>query len=42
MGVAKKVKHEAKLAKGKTNKGAGKVSKGKKRECREALTMPAG
>ena len=43
MGVAKKAKHEAKAAKGKTKKDAGKVKhKGKKaQECCEALTMPA-
>ena len=43
MGVAKKAKHDAKAAKRKTKKGAGKAKhKGKKsQECCEALTMPA-
>ncbi len=43
MGVAKKAKHEAKAAKSKTKKDAGKVKhKGREsQECCEALTMPA-
>jgi hypothetical protein len=43
MGAAKKAKHEAKAAKGKTKEGCrqGEAQGQESQECCEALTMPA-